>query len=176
MGQPEMIHLQGREVRIAYDPADIADVTVWGMDGKFLCRAKANGVISGMTDENLRTGMAMKRHIKKTLRQADDVRHLAHKDVSELALLAAANAARANRADVPDANIGSLKPIKTDLDATLMHLVKPLKKAVGDNSSPNFLDRFLNDDSNPAEPGPPSGKNSLSDGLLRLAGGDDSDE
>jgi hypothetical protein len=170
MGQPEMIALQGREVRIAYDPADIAEVTVWGMDGKFLCRAKANSIVQGMTDEHLRKGMAMKRHIKKALRQADDVRHLAHKDVSELALKAAADAARESAGEIPDPNIERYSPIRSDLDAALLNIAKPLKKAAGDDSEPIS---FIQSDLMENQDGPDSSDidSDISDGLLSFSRG-----
>ncbi len=162
--QPEIISLQGRKVRIAYDPKDIAEVTVWDLDGKYICRAGAARLISGMTDEHLREAMRTKRQISRSLREADAHRGNAHRDISELAIAAAAR-----DADIPEgAEPAVLRPIKTDLDAALMQLAKPLKQAVGAEfgiSDQDIFDNLTDDDSDSME----SETININERLLKLA-------
>ncbi len=128
--QPELIAMQGQKIRVAYDPMDVSQVTIWTLDGKFICRAKATGLISGLKDEHLRQAMRTKRQIARSLKQADNVRHIAHRDITELAIAAASNSLDSQNSETP-----ILQPIKTDLEAALMQRLNPLKQAVGNEFS-----------------------------------------
>ena len=134
-GMPELVALQGDLVRVAYDPADVSVITVWDLDGRLICRPRAAQLVAGTSDEALRAAMRQHRLIRKTLNNADRVRRHAHRDVSELAVAAAAQAAQ-DQLDNPldAAEISILQPVRTDFDAALSADVNPFKKAVGDDT------------------------------------------
>ena len=121
---PELVALQGRRVRVAYDPDDVSAITVWDLDMRFVCRAQA--VTGTLTDEQLREGMRTKRHIQKSLRQADDVRHLVGRDVADLAIAARAQAARDRFGELPDPGEPAiLTAVQTGLEG---HLERALSR------------------------------------------------
>lgn len=133
-GMPELIALIGKNVRIAADPRDVREVTVWDAEGRFICRAKSGGLMGATSDEDVREAMRMKRHIRKTLIDADGFRRLAHRNVTELANVAAAQAARDKFGHMPDAGEAAIyQPLRTDIDEQLNRQLGQLKKAVGDD-------------------------------------------
>jgi hypothetical protein len=147
MQSVELFAVQGQEVRVAYDPNDVSEVAVFDLQGRYLCKAKASGIVTGMTDEDIRQGIAYKRHITKAIKQSDNVRHLAHRDVTELARIAAAQAARDQAGEIPErADISVIEPIHSDLEAALLNKLRPFKKAVGDEGSSPKLSDFLTDE------------------------------
>jgi putative transposase len=137
IGNIKLMAYQGHKVRLACDPDNIAEVRVIDLEGRFICSASASGLMNGTKDEDRREAIRMQSHIKKALKQADDVRHLAHRDITELALTAAAQRAKDQFGRMPEpGEVPLINPIRTELDAALMAKVRPFKKVSGDELNP----------------------------------------
>jgi hypothetical protein len=84
-GDLTLMKWQGKNVHIAYDSNDISFVTVWTLEGIFICRAMAC-VQQGTTDADLRDALKTFRQIQKSLTQPHRKKKL--DDATLLSLLA----------------------------------------------------------------------------------------
>lgn len=93
--EPQLLSLQGSEVLVSYDPADISSVGVWTRDHRFICRAQQNQLRNRqVSDEDLRAGLTRRAQIKKALQVATKDRHAAYADTAALAVAAQAERMR----------------------------------------------------------------------------------
>jgi hypothetical protein len=87
-GDPDLLLLQGQQVRVSYDPNDVSIVGVWDMSYRFICRAPCN-MLSNRNDP------ASDEHVLEVVRKDGD---LAYRSNAEI-VLAAQAAEHARSAD-----------------------------------------------------------------------------
>ncbi len=84
-GQYDTGPLQGQEVYLRVDDADLSKVSVWSLEDKFLCLARANRQLPAHADrELLRAAIKEQRHYSKALRNAQPARMRIHEDLPDV--------------------------------------------------------------------------------------------
>lgn len=124
----------GTPLRIGYDPEDLRSVTVWTLDYKFVCRARANRKFNRkVAGEDLRQALREIRAEKRALREVRKAGLDYLRDPMERTLAAlAADAAERRLPDPPGPDGGPiLVPVRTPLELP-SKTVQPMRKAVGD--------------------------------------------
>lgn len=109
----------GTPVRVAYDPTDHSSVSVWSVDGKFICRAEENhGFNRSVSNEELREAHREKSRAKRALRAARDAGRIHLTDAYTMALAGQhAAAAKSRLPDPPTGEGPALKPVQTAIEA-----------------------------------------------------------
>lgn len=141
---PELHALLGEEVFLRVDPDDVSRVTVWQIDGRFVCRAQANTRVPFFADaQDLRAAQQEKRRHRKLTREYVEARPRLHEDLTDRVIRSAAARARERRANDPDQPPPgpTLQPVRSPLENQLPALRRAIeadalagRKAVGAES------------------------------------------
>lgn len=111
--------LQGKAVRVSYDPNDAGVIFIYNEDWKFVARAESNRLVAygqpGVSDGSVRAAMRQKARAAKQLRQQRDAARTRAMDVAALAIEAQAAETR----PAPAAKPPRIRAVKTALDGQL---------------------------------------------------------
>jgi len=140
--EPGLKKWLGKKVTLRVDPADVSRVTVWQLNGKFICAAVVNKRLpANASAEMLKEAMAEKRRDRKAQLQYKDVRLRIHEDLPERMIRAAternARNARNNPTEpTPPANYQPIRsPLEDQLPAVQRALAMPaMRPAAGAES------------------------------------------
>lgn len=141
---PDVQRLHGQRVQLAVNNDDLSSVLVLSLEGRLLCRAKANTKLGwNATTEDLRAAVAEKKKLRRTLREYVDQRPRMADDVQELTQRAASRRrssidAAAKHDPLPPA---PLRHHRTGVDEQLPAIRRALeparfRDAVGAESAP----------------------------------------
>ena len=138
--ESRLLQLFGKAVRVAYNPHDLRQVTVYDAESlRRMCIAEQNQLIKynqAIDDEMLREAMRQKAGVIKAHRNWLGKRGLQHLDITDLTIKAMNAMNDASAKDDKQTASPTLRPVKTPLDLHLdEHLQerkqKILRKAVG---------------------------------------------
>ncbi|MCL2640793.1 MAG: Mu transposase C-terminal domain-containing protein [Phycisphaerales bacterium] len=139
-GQFQLGQLLHQKVFIRVDDRDLSKVSVWMLEGKFVCEARINGRLSVKADHgDLRRGIAEKKHHSKILKGAHEAKLRIAEDLVDRvnrAAVARAEAAQQRPQPRPEPPFHSIRPIRSDLESQLEAVEAgrqslPLRRAVG---------------------------------------------
>jgi len=113
---PVILALQGREVRVSYDPADMRQVYVYdAATMKLLSIAQQNrltGYGRAVDEATIRGAMQLKAQAQKTAKKYRDTRLTVNMDLPDLAIRSMQDGKR----KVTERAVASLRPVRTPLD------------------------------------------------------------
>jgi transposase InsO family protein len=140
----ELAALQGRKVRLAYDPDDMGRVWVYdAVTLRLVTIAEQNKLVAygGAGERDLRDAMRRKREALKIAKAFKDTRLAANMDLPDLAIAARRQRAKAPVAETPK----HIRPVRTALDGQVREhkrreAVKAVKKAAGAEGTGTVLD------------------------------------
>lgn len=144
----DLLMLQGKKVRLSYDPDDLRTVYVYDATTlKLLTIAEQNQLIrygSPVSEESFREAARQKSRATKIVRQFCDSQLTANTDLPSLTIKAMQEGAR-EAAQPPAAAIKTLRPVKTPFDGQVAEhgrreVLKAVKKAAGAESIEKVLD------------------------------------
>jgi hypothetical protein len=115
----QLARRHGQQVKLAVDDRDLSHVYVCDLEGRFICRAKANGKIAfvrpgDVTDATLREAISEKKRLRKSLKQYTNDRPRMSLDVPDLAIAAARK--KAELLAQPAAPAVPIQPVRTPFD------------------------------------------------------------
>lgn len=137
MGEPELIRRYGQQVILRSDPADISQVTIWTIDGKFICRALLNRAMPfNPTEQQWREAEAQRKRYRKTLREYHEVRPYVADDAHDLMIRAAAASAQQgqqgeSQTNEPQPPPPSIRPVRSPMSDQLPALQRSLAAMSG---------------------------------------------
>lgn len=116
-GQPEMRNLQGQKVIVRLDPADIKQISIWSLDGNFLCHATECGRVPwGTSREAFR---AARRKEREEIRAAEALRlnpAVVARSATELLIENAIHEQGQRLPPPPPAPTTSFRPVQTGFE------------------------------------------------------------
>lgn len=142
--EPSLHSMIKQKVQLRIDPRDISRVTVWSLDGKFICVAPANQKVPKNADAQvLRTAIAERGRMNKLDREHRRIRPRLSEDLPDAMIRAAAkrNAENAGSAD-PTLPPPSLRPVRSPLEEQLPAIQRAFERpriAVGAESASELL-------------------------------------
>lgn len=126
----------GQEVTLGVDPLRIGEVTVWTVDGRWICRAECNKRLpANATAEQMREAMAEKRRHSKAIREyAEAAPHLVEDNYERLLRRSREEGDReAKRQPLPTPP--AIRPLQSPMVAQMPAIQRamqqPVRKAVG---------------------------------------------
>ncbi|HUO07071.1 MAG TPA: Mu transposase C-terminal domain-containing protein [Phycisphaerae bacterium] len=127
--EPALRPLLGQKVTLRMDPADVSRVTVWMLDGRFVCVAPANQrVPANATREVLNAAIAEKRRDTKAKLAYNEARLRMSDDLTDRVLRAASRRAHEQAQNAaPDPVPPSIRPIRTPIDEHLERAQRALQ-------------------------------------------------
>lgn len=142
--EPALFPMLGREVTLRIDPSQVSRVSVWTLDGKFVCVASANARVAACANgQDLREAKKNKARHRRIRNEYHETRPRMAEDLSALVTRAAAarNGIRVNRStgevvnDPPPSSV-NLRPVRSPLEAELTALQnamdrREIRQAVG---------------------------------------------
>jgi len=144
----DLLMLQGKKVRLSYDPDDLRTVYVYDATTlKLLTIAEQNQLIrygSPVSEESFREAVRQKSRATKIVRQFCDSQLTAYTDLASLTIKAMQEGAK-EAAQPPAAAIKTLRPVRTPFDGQVAEhgrreILKAVKKAAGAESIEKVLD------------------------------------
>ncbi len=129
---PEIIRLQGRDVRVSYDPADLSVINVFdGESLEFITTVEKNS-LAGYGVADVKEAIKQKKQARKAAKQYIETRKYQYANVEEAAICARAE----QQQPKPEPAAPRFKPVKTPLDDQVEKVksrqsAKKLKKAAG---------------------------------------------
>ncbi len=142
---PAVCALQGKQVRVAYDPDDLSQVQVVSMEGRYLCRTELNQrVDKKLPGERLREQIRARNRQRKTLKRAHAISasDFLRDEVDATVAAMSHDSERHKRPDAPPPKGGPvLVPVQPPIEVPPQN-VQPLRKAVGAEDLADTEQRF----------------------------------
>jgi len=144
---PYLLAYQGKKVRVAFDPDNLAVVDVYDtVTLKLVTRAEQNELVRygpGVSDEAYREATRQKANALKIARAYKNSRLTANMDIASLSIRAAASQIDNRKSRIE--NQATLRPVKTPFDTQVAEhkrqdVVRAVKKAAGAESTRTVLD------------------------------------
>ena len=138
---PELLALQGKKVRVSYDPDDLAEVDVYeAATWRYIASAAESKLIAygrNVSDEDLREGMKQSRRAKRAAKEYADTARIEQMDLTDLAI--AAQRPTDEPPTPPSSEPAILRPAGTAM-AGQLQIHRKLRQAAGAEVEPLEFD------------------------------------
>jgi len=138
---PKLLLLQGKKVRVSYDPDDVRCLYVYdAATFQLITVAEQARLVqygAAVADDDLREAMRQQRHARRVAKQFRASRRVANMDLTDLAIEAVRDGEGTPSKHIPARQVvGSIHSVRTPLDGQAKahkreHVQRVLKKAVG---------------------------------------------